>query len=107
MILQRILIFSMIFSPLVSLVSAKDVDCPPGWRDGSSVGLGCLLFSPETGLNWNDARDFCKTSQDRAHLIEILTSEQMDYMMAELALFEAEVEIQNKYSELSSPVTGS
>ena len=92
MILKRLLILSVTLSPLVS---AQDVDCPAGWRDGSSVGLGCLLFNPETGLNWNEASDFCKTSQDSAHLIEILTSEQMDFMMVELALFEAEVGTKN------------
>ena len=90
MILQRILILSVIFSPLVS---AQDVDCPSGWRDGSSVGLGCLLFSAETAMNWNEASDFCRTGQDTAHLLEILTSEQMDFMMAELGLLEAAVEI--------------
>ena len=74
-----------------ALASAEDVDCPPDWRDGNSVGLGCLLFSADTAVNWNEASDFCKTTQDRAHLIEILTSEQMDFMMAELGLFEAVV----------------
>ena len=92
--LPCILVLSVLFS---ALASAEDVDCPPGWRDGASVGLGCLLFSAETGMNWNDASDFCKTGtgQVRAHLIEIFTSEQMDFMMAELGLFEAEVERQN------------
>ena len=90
--LPIILVLSVLFS---ALASAEGVDCPSGWRDGASVGLGCLLFSAETGMNWNDASDFCKTTQDRAHLIEILTSEQMDFMMAELGLFEAEVERQN------------
>ena len=76
-----------------ALASAEDVDCPPDWRDGSSVGLGCLLFSAETALNWNEASDFCKTAEDTAHLLEILTSEHMDFMMVELGLLEAVVEI--------------
>ena len=85
MILQAILIVSVLFSPLAS---AQDVDCPSGWRDASSEGLGCLLFSAETGMNWNEASDFCKASQDGAHLVEILTSEQMDFIMIELQLTE-------------------
>ena len=86
--LRYILVLALFFS---DLASAEDVDCPPGWTDGTSVGLGCLLFSAETGMNWNEASDFCKTTQDKAHLLEILTSEQMDFMMVELGLLEAVV----------------
>ena len=87
-----LLLLSVLFS---ALASSQDVDCPPGWRDGSSLGLGCLLFSADTALNWNEASDFCKATKDTAHLLEILTSEQMDFMMVELGLLEAEVETQN------------
>ena len=67
--------------------------CPTGWRDAASVGLGCLLFNADTGMDWNAASEFCKGSQEGASLIEILTSEQMDFMMMELGTLEHTVRV--------------
>ena len=65
--------------------------CPAGWRDGSSVGMGCLQFNAQTGMDWNEAKDYCKTTELGASLVEILTSEQMDFIMVELGLLETTV----------------
>ena len=74
---------------LLSVISASS-PCPSVWTDGSSVGLGCLHFNPETGMDWNDASGYCQATQG-SQLVEILTSEQMDFLKAELGSMESSV----------------
>ena len=82
------------FSLILWLSLAVSVwPCPTGWRDAASVGLGCLLFNADTGMDWNAASEFCKGSEEGASLVEILTSEQMDFMMMELGTLEHTVRV--------------
>ena len=59
--------------------------CEPGWMDAHMEGLGCLLFGTEPGT-FQDGNTFCYSNS--AHLVEILTESQMDYMVMELQLLE-------------------
>ena len=54
--------------------------------DAHLEGLGCLLFGTEPGT-FQDANTFCFNNS--AHLVEILTESQMDYMVMELQLLES------------------
>ena len=54
--------------------------------DAHMEGLGCLLFGTEPGT-FQDGNTFCYSNS--AHLMEILTESQMDYMVMELQLLES------------------
>ena len=54
--------------------------------DGHLEGLGCLLFGNEQGT-FQDGNTFCHNNS--AHLVEILTESQIDYMVMELQLLES------------------
>ena len=62
--------------------------CDSGWLDGSSVGLGCLMFGTDP-MTFLEANKFCY--KNSAHLVEILSEAQMDYMKVELQLRETMV----------------
>merc|ERR1712018_900126 len=57
--------------------------CPPGWSDVTSAGLGCLLFSSKS-MFWSEADQYCSSAFTNASLIEILTQQQMDFLVAKL-----------------------
>ena len=59
--------------------------CEPGWMDAHLEGLGCLLFGTEPGT-FQDANTFCFNKS--AHLVEVVTEDQMNYMVMELQLLE-------------------
>merc|ERR1712179_256552 len=52
--------------------------CPSGWTDGSSVGMGCLLFDSSQGYTWDKANDFCHSNG--ANLVEIRSVGAMEYV---------------------------
>ena len=54
--------------------------------DAHLEGLGCLLFGTEPGT-FQDANTICHNNS--AHLVEILTESQMDYMVMELQLLDS------------------
>ena len=66
----------------------NDEACDSGWLDGSSVGLGCLMFGTDP-MTFLEANKFCY--KNSAHLVEILSEAQMDYMKVELQLRETMV----------------
>ena len=53
--------------------------CAAPWMDGSSVGLGCLLFSSENAMSWYDADAFCH-DQHYSKLISIESAEQQEFV---------------------------
>merc|ERR1712110_851308 len=59
-------------------------NCPPGWSDGSFVGLGCLLFNATEGMTWIDSVKYCKNAYPNGTLVEILTVEQMEFLVMDL-----------------------
>ena len=64
----------------------REKECDKGWFDGSSVGLGCLLFSfpPEIELllpmTEAQALKFCKSKDKGSRLIELENKTQLDFL---------------------------
>ena len=52
-----------------------------GWVDGESVNLGCLLFL-KISKKYSVAKKYC--TQNDAHLVEIFSSKQMDFLVRKL-----------------------
>ena len=68
-------------TPAPARRNTSDVGCGAGWRDTGAVGLGCVRFNG-TSVSYSEANEYC---QDRgAHLIEILTPVQMDFLRNQL-----------------------
>merc|ERR1712045_19933 len=55
-----------------------------------SVALGCLHYNGTAVLVWTDAVAYCNTADERGALVEILTAEQMEFLVVELEALEAE-----------------
>ena len=70
MLLRAILFFASFF---VSLISAESNPCSPPWVDGTSVGMGCLLFYSDYSYSFYDADEFCQGTQS-AKLVSIETA---------------------------------
>ena len=58
--------------------------CPTYWVDATSVDMGCLWFDFKSSVYWNYAQDFCQhlntTSLTRAHLVEVLSLQQQEFL---------------------------
>ena len=54
-----------------------------GWVNGNSVNLGCLLFKKSI-MKYPEAESFC--NQRNGHLVEILSSEQMNFVVDQMKL---------------------
>ena len=66
-------------------------DCPDGWKDGSSVGLGCILADLGDGnVNEPDAEKACSGFGEGGRLVEIMNEEQMHFLQNMLGLVENE-----------------
>ena len=79
------LLKALFASRIANNPSGDSGPCEPGWMDAHLEGLGCLLFGTESGT-FQDANTFCYNNS--AHLVEILTESQMDFMVMELQLLE-------------------
>merc|ERR1711915_416115 len=64
----KVLLYTLIF--LVGTCFPKESNCDSGWLDGSSNGLGCILFDSSAAMSWERANTYCQKEQD-ARLIEI------------------------------------
>ena len=60
--------------------------CDPGWSDAHFVNMGCIYFGTEE-MTIDDANEFCGLNNS-AHLVEALTSSQMDFLVNQLQLLE-------------------
>ena len=56
--------------------------CDEDWTDGNSVGLGYLWIERFTTCNYEEAVRYC--GERHSHLIEIFTSEQMEFVVNKL-----------------------
>ena len=63
----------------------QKVACEQGWMDGNSAEFGCLKLGGEP-LSLEDANAYC--FNEKAYLIEILTKQQMDFLLNLLELVE-------------------
>merc|ERR1712168_930271 len=63
--------------------------CPDGWKDGSSVGLGCLLADTnDPNVSEVDAETVCEQFGEGGHLVEIFSEDQMHFLQNMLGLLE-------------------
>ena len=71
----------------VSLTEASN--CPPGWVDGTLVGMGCLMFNVnrDNYLSWEDAKVYCQEKHNST-LVEFGTEEQLEFVKMKLFLLE-------------------
>merc|ERR1719295_1374226 len=67
------------------LLTSEDGPCPMPWVDGTLVGMGCLLFSSDAAMTWNEADVFCQNEQS-AKLVAIETEEQVDFVKMVLGM---------------------
>ena len=58
-----------------------DVGCDAGWVDTEAAGLGCVRFKG-TAVSYSEANEYCQ--HRGAHLIEILTPIQLDWLRNQL-----------------------
>ena len=66
-----------ILFPLVLVGSTQSLTCcPSGWVDARVAGMGCLLFGDLT-RPWLQAAQFCPFLHSGAHLLEILSEEEI------------------------------
>ena len=84
--------FSLTFNCFFKVAFASEMgngtlraECEKGWLDGNSVECGCLKLGAEP-MSLADANAYCLG--EKAYLIEILTSPQMDFLLMQLELFE-------------------
>jgi len=85
--------------------------CLAGWKDGSSVGLGCLLaeipfdissLSQNTdtvGVNQTTAKAMCSKAATNGRLVEIYSAEQMHFLEQFLDLVVEECTEENNYCD--------
>lgn len=72
-------------TPQTTTTQAPALGCEVGWLDAGSTGLGCLYFEI-TKRSHAAAKKYC---QDRtAHLVEVLTQEQLDFIRMQLQVIE-------------------
>ena len=95
-------IFGMLFC-FFAQTTVKAVDCPSGWVDGSSVGMGCLGYYP-TGFNWTEAQDFCSQKPHDSHLVEIKNQDQQDFLVS--LLLSGEINAITMFIGLFKPPNG-
>ena len=87
--------FSLTFHCFYKVVFASEMgngtlraECDKGWLDGHSVEMGCMKLGTEP-MSLADANAYCQG--EKAFLIEILTSPQMEFLIGQLELFETVV----------------
>ena len=83
----------LLFATLAWGAQSNDAQkCPTYWVDATEVDMGCLWFNFKTSMAWESAQDYCRTLNitipKEAHLVEIYSQEQQDFL--ELKFFEFE-----------------
>ena len=71
-------------SPSLVAVQKSDLCPEQHWVDASYAGLGCLLFTNDT-RSWEESSNYCQDVEG-ARLVEVETSQQMDFLRSELSL---------------------
>ena len=54
--------------------------CPNNWINAISTNMGCLYIKRITKVTWDTAKKICDDNQN-AFLVEILTKDQMDFIV--------------------------
>merc|ERR1711936_123790 len=64
-------------------------DCPDGWKDGSSVGLGCVYADMEdANVDEPTAETVCQGFGEGGRLVEIFSEDQVHFLQNMLGLIE-------------------
>ena len=63
-------------------------DCPKDWIDAQNLKMGCINLNGTKSMAWNDAQDFCHSLNINAHLVEIFSEEQQQFMVLQALLHE-------------------
>ena len=83
-----------VFTVLVSVFAPQaeaQTDCPEGWVEAGSVGLGCLLADISTAdLNQTQAQAVCQSYGQAGRLVEITTRDQITFLQTFLTEVELE-----------------
>ena len=86
--------FNLSFHNCFKVVFASDMEngtrgeCENGWLDGTSEEFGCLKLGAER-LSLEDANAYC--FGEKGFLVEILTQQQMDFLLMQLEFMETVV----------------
>ena len=77
--------------------SHQEGDCPDGWNDGSSVGLGCILADINNlGSDQPTSEAICK-SFEGGRLLEIYSESQMSFLQEILTGLEEQLGINDGF----------
>ena len=75
----------------VLTVARAQTDCPDGWVEARSVGLGCLLADITTAdMNFTQARAVCQSYGPGGRLVEVTTTDQITFLQTFLTEVELE-----------------
>ena len=75
----------------VVLPALAETDCPDGWVEARSVGLGCLLADISTqDMNLTSAQAVCQSYGEAGRLLEITSMEQISFLQNFLTEVEVE-----------------
>ena len=88
MICQNLkLFFVLSFLPIKAILAFGA--CPKHWVDTGYYGLrmGCINLNGTKSMAWNDAQDFCHSLNINAHLVEIFSEEQQQFMVNQALLY--------------------
>ena len=64
---------------LLPVLASANSPCPAGWVDAFTLGMGCLYLLQEAH-SWEEAGKICKSLQNTAHLVEIDSMEQLEFL---------------------------
>ena len=85
MICQNLKLFFVLSFLTIKAILAIE-DCPKDWIDAQNLKMGCINLNGTKSMAWNDAQDFCHSLNINAHLVEIFSEEQQQFMVLQ-ALF--------------------
>ena len=72
-------------------LAQAETDCPEGWVEARSVGLGCLLADISTAdMNQTSAQAVCQSYGQAGRLLEITSMEQISFLQNFLTEVELE-----------------
>ena len=85
MIRQNLKLFFVLSFLTIKAILAIE-DCPKDWIDAQNLKMGCINLNGTKSMAWNDAQDFCHSLNINAHLVEIFSEEQQQFIVLQ-ALF--------------------
>ena len=94
MICQNLKLFFVLSFLTIKAILAIE-DCPKDWIDAQNLKMGCINLNGTKSMAWNDAQDFCHSLNINAHLVEIFSEEQQQFMVLQ-ALFHEDMKMKGR-----------